>query len=138
MFFETEVLIAFKLNKLHLDVLIIGTGDRYSKINPEVPKWLIQNKITNFEILPTVSLVFDFYIELKLQLALCLIFDLNKQDKAINAFNFLIGENRFVAAALMPAFIRRDRDVDAAKQIERQELYKQIKAEQGIVPKDIN
>jgi hypothetical protein len=66
MFFETEVLIAFKLNKLHLDVLIIGTGDRYSKINPEVPKWLIQNKITNFEILPTVSLVFDFYIELKL------------------------------------------------------------------------
>lgn len=37
----------------------------------------------------------------------------------------------------MPALIRRDRDNDAAKHIERQELYKQIKAEQGVLPKDI-
>lgn len=37
------------------DLLIIGTGDKYSKINPEIPKWLLKNKISNFEILPTVS-----------------------------------------------------------------------------------
>ena len=40
----------------------------------------------------------------------------------------MIGESRFVGAALIPALIQRDRDVEAKKHIERQELYKQINA----------
>lgn len=40
-----------------------------------------------------------------------------------------MGENRFVSAALIPALIRRDRDNDAQKHIERLELYKQIDAQ---------
>ena len=45
----------FKLLDPKIDILIIGTGDRYSKTDPDLPKWLIKNKITNFEILQTVS-----------------------------------------------------------------------------------
>jgi hypothetical protein len=44
----------FKCLFFFKDILIIGTGDKNAKINPAVPKWLIQNKINNFEILPTV------------------------------------------------------------------------------------
>ena len=44
----------FKLIQPRLDVLVIGIGDKYQKINPDVPKWLIQNNIRNFEILTTV------------------------------------------------------------------------------------
>ena len=48
----------FKLIQPRLDVLVIGIGDKYEKVNPDVPKWLIQNKINNFEILPTVTFLF--------------------------------------------------------------------------------
>jgi len=48
----------FKLMHPRVDVLVIGTGDKYEKINPNVPRWLIQNNIRNFEILPTVIFVF--------------------------------------------------------------------------------
>lgn len=41
--------------QIQIDILVIGTGDKYAKIDPNVPKWLIQNKINNFEILPTVN-----------------------------------------------------------------------------------
>ena len=41
------------------DILVIGTGDKGTKINPDVPKWLIKNKLTNFEILHTV--IFKFF-----------------------------------------------------------------------------
>ena len=51
------------------------------------------------------------------------------KDKAINAFNFLVGENRFVGAALIPALIRRERDYDAQKRVERLELYNQVEAQ---------
>ena len=44
----------FNLLDPKIDILIIGTGDQYSKTDPELPKWLIKNKITNFEILKTV------------------------------------------------------------------------------------
>jgi NADH dehydrogenase [ubiquinone] 1 alpha subcomplex assembly factor 3 len=44
----------FKLIQPRVDVLIIGIGDKHEKISPDVPKWLIQNNIRNFEILPTV------------------------------------------------------------------------------------
>ena len=46
----------FKLLDPKIDILIIGTGDQYSKTDSEIPKWLIRNKITNFEILQTVNL----------------------------------------------------------------------------------
>ena len=48
-------LLLFKLIEPKLDVIIIGYGDKEEKINPNVSKWFIQNKINNFEILPTVS-----------------------------------------------------------------------------------
>jgi NADH dehydrogenase [ubiquinone] 1 alpha subcomplex assembly factor 3 len=48
----------FKLIQPRVDVLVIGIGDKYEKVNPDVPKWLIQNKINNFEILPTVTFLF--------------------------------------------------------------------------------
>lgn len=46
----------FKHLEPKIDILVIGTGDNYSKIDPEIPKWLIRNKINNFEILKTVNL----------------------------------------------------------------------------------
>ena len=60
------------------DILVIGTGDKYSKINPSVPKWLIQNKISNFEILPTVLIQ-----NLKKFFFNFLFFNKGKSDKCI-------------------------------------------------------
>lgn len=46
----------FKSLEPKIDILVIGLGDKFSKISPDVPKWLIHNKMNNFEILPTVTL----------------------------------------------------------------------------------
>ena len=78
---------------------MIGTGEKGSKIDPNIPKWLIKNKINNFEILPT--------------------------DKAINAFNFLVVENRFVGAALLPTQPFTTMDPSVKRVIDRSELYKE-------------
>ncbi len=51
----------FNLLDPKIDILIIGTGDKYSKTDPELPKWLIKNKITNFEILQTVMANSNIY-----------------------------------------------------------------------------
>ena len=48
-------LLLFKLIQPRVDVLIIGYGDKHDKVSPDVPKWLLQNNIRNFEILPTVN-----------------------------------------------------------------------------------
>ena len=48
----------FKHLEPKVDILIIGTGDGHTKINPEIAKWLIRNKINNFEILRTVKVLF--------------------------------------------------------------------------------
>ncbi len=113
----------FKHLEPRVDILIIGTGDGHTKINPEIAKWLIRNKINNFEILRTVKILFIFQnFKIKIN-------NRFKKDKAINAFNFLIGENRFVGAALIPALIRRENDFEAQKHMERLELYKQIEAQ---------
>ena len=105
--------------------MIIGTGDRYTKINPEITKWLIKNKINNFEILPTV--IFSFFLKEKFYFFKR--FSLIQKDKAINAFNFLIAEDRFVAAALIPSSIKREVDSGSRRIIERAELYKEIEQE---------
>jgi NADH dehydrogenase [ubiquinone] 1 alpha subcomplex assembly factor 3 len=44
----------FKMLEPKVDILIIGIGSKNTKVSKEVPKWLIENKINNFEILPTV------------------------------------------------------------------------------------
>ncbi len=114
----------FKHLEPKVDILIIGTGDGHTKVNPEIAKWLIRNKINNFEILRTVK--FIVFRGFKLGSRWINTFF---KDKAINAFNFLVGENRFVGAALIPALIRRERDFDAQKHMERLELYKQVEAQ---------
>ena len=110
---------------------MIGTGDRYSKINPEIPKWLIKNKISNFEILPTVNIISILFISPNKNL---IFLKFSNKDKAINAYNFLIGENRFAAGAFIPAYINIDRDATVRKHIERQELYKEIEMAEGVNP----
>ena len=52
---DEKSLLLFKLIEPKLDVVIIGYGDKDEKVNPMVSKWLIQNRINNFEILPTVN-----------------------------------------------------------------------------------
>lgn len=42
---------------LYKDILIIGSGDKFKKIDEAVPRWLIKKKIS-FEILPTVFFLF--------------------------------------------------------------------------------
>jgi hypothetical protein len=104
---------------LFQDILIIGTGDKNSKINPAVPKWLIQNKINNFEILPTVC-VFNFQISKKFFL-----FILNKiiKEKAVSAFNFLIAEDRFVGGAFLPSVIVREVDSSIKRVLDTSQFY---------------
>ncbi|CAF1011839.1 unnamed protein product [Brachionus calyciflorus] len=96
-------LLLFKLLEPKLDILVIGTGDKYSKIDPSVPKWLIENKINNFEILPT--------------------------EKAINVFNFLLAENRFVGGAFLPSAITREVDLSVKRVFETASLYREIEEE---------
>ncbi|RNA23801.1 NADH dehydrogenase [ubiquinone] 1 alpha subcomplex assembly factor 3 [Brachionus plicatilis] len=96
-------LLLFKMLDPKIDVLVIGTGDKYSKINPSVPKWLIQNKLNNFEILPT--------------------------EKAINVFNFLLAENRFVAGAFLPSAVIREVDLSVKRVFEAASLYREIEDE---------
>ena len=54
LFFLNGCVLFWNIALYDIDVLVIGTGDANSRISPDIPKWLIKNKITNFEILPTV------------------------------------------------------------------------------------
>lgn len=49
----------------------------------------------------------------------------------------MIAENRFVAAALIPALIKREGDKDARRVIERAEMYQQLetKSEESLKEK---
>ena len=103
-------------------------------MNPEVPKWLIKNKITNFEILPTVGISLFDHIRFNILLTFCcfLLF----KDKAINAFNFLVAENRFVGAALVPTEHYIVHNASAKRHIDRARLYFDSEGQQEML-KDI-
>jgi uncharacterized protein len=55
----TNVIFFIHHNFKFQDVLLVGTGDSDSKFGQDVRKWLLQNKIPNFEILPTVCAFFN-------------------------------------------------------------------------------
>jgi NADH dehydrogenase [ubiquinone] 1 alpha subcomplex assembly factor 3 len=102
---ETEInensLSLFKILEPKPDILVIGFGDKNIQVNPELHKWLLDNKIRNFEMLPT--------------------------EKAINVFNFLVAEDRFTAAALIPADAFKPVDLGLRNAIERAALYTDTK-----------
>jgi NADH dehydrogenase [ubiquinone] 1 alpha subcomplex assembly factor 3 len=79
------------------DILIIGYGSKTNKIDPEIPKWLIKNKIKNFEILPT--------------------------EQAVSTFNFVVAESRFVAAALIPDQSQIGPDLNTQALFDNAKLY---------------
>ena len=47
------------------------------------------------------------------------------------AFNFLVAENRFVGAALLPSRVFKNMDNEAKVVFERAELYKELKSDLG-------
>uniref|UniRef100_T1J857 NADH dehydrogenase [ubiquinone] 1 alpha subcomplex assembly factor 3 n=1 Tax=Strigamia maritima TaxID=126957 RepID=T1J857_STRMM len=80
-----------------LDILVVGTGDKQSKMAEAIKKFLHSKKIT-FEILPT--------------------------DQACATYNFLNSEGRYVAAALIPPTIIKLTDDDVIdSQISRNKLF---------------
>lgn len=102
---ETEInensLSLFKILEPRPDILVIGFGDKNIQVNPQMHKWLVKNKIRNFEMLPT--------------------------EKAINVFNFLVAEDRFAAAALIPADAFKPVDLGLKNALERASLYQDTK-----------
>jgi hypothetical protein len=60
---------------------------------------------------------------------LIFVFFPKKKEKAINAFNFLVAENRFVSAALLPTRMVKEPDSRTKRLLERAKLYREIERE---------
>ena len=61
------------------------------------------------------------------ELEFCVLF----KEHAVSAFNFLVSENRFVGAALLPSRVYQKMDNEATLVFERAELYKELSSSSG-------